>query len=138
MNFRHSKLPVLPASLLTVCFAALLGLLLDLFGGACAFAETSLVASNGSLTALSAAELENSYRAHSMRRNEIATRLSWLWREEGFLKEDYEYSGGKGDIVANRQDSREIEQVRREIDELRAQLSSENKVIEKIGDLIPD
>lgn len=138
MNFRHSKPQVLPASLLTVCFAVLLGLLLDLSGGASALAEASLVASNSGLTALSVAELENSYHAHSMRRNEIATRLSWLWREEGFLKEDYEYSGGKGDFVTNRQDSREIEQIRREIDELRVELSSENKAIQKIGALIPD
>ncbi len=118
--------------------AGLLGLCLYLSAGVCAFAEAPIVAANESQTTLSTAALERCYHTHSMRRNEIASRLSWLWREEGFLKEDYEYSGGKGDMIANRQDSRDIELVRHEIDRLRAELSRENSAIQEIGALIAD
>ncbi|GEM_PF-3111367 len=84
------------------------------------------------------AGLEREYSLRSLHRNQIASQLNRLWREERFLKEDYEYSGGRGDTVANTEVARELLRTRQQIDSLRAELSRENQAIRQIASRLPD
>jgi hypothetical protein len=97
----------------------------------------ALPAPAGSST-LNVAELEKAYKAHSIMRNRIAEQIKWLWREERFLKEDYEYSGLKGDNITNSALARDLLAVRQQIDILRRELSRENRALQLIGEQIPD
>ncbi len=101
-------------------------------------ARAEVVSASPRSQAPAISQLESAYKEHSMIRNQIAAQLNWLWREERFLKDDYQYSGEKGDIVTNTQVARELLHVRQQIDQLRQALASENQIIQTIGNRIPD
>ena len=83
-------------------------------------------------------QLQQSYWQHSMHRNDIASQLTQLWRQEKQLMIQYEVSGRSDEQVDFYLLARQLKQVRLDIDSLRSQLSQENRVIQKIGALIPD
>ena len=109
-----------------------------LFGGMSQSARAEISALGARAQAFDTSQLEQAYKDHSMLRNKIAAQLKWLWREERFLKEDYERSGDEGDYATNAEVSRDLLRVRQQIDGLRAELSRENQNIQSIGDQIPD
>ena len=106
--------------------------------GAAAQAANSEVQSGTITRVAEVAQLEQIYKLHSQRRNEIAKKLSLLWFEERELVADYENGGRTGDIAETNELASELRGVREKIDGARAELAYENKIINSVGELMPE
>jgi hypothetical protein len=83
-------------------------------------------------------QLKMVYAAHTSRRSSIAAKLNALWMQEHELSEERDEVGRAGDIVTLSRLERDLLATRQEINSLRTELTSENRLITLIEDQLPD
>src|SRR5579875_222709 len=87
------------------------------------------IAADGSFIALTGRDLRAAYQMNVYLRNQIADRLDQCWSQEHEISSERDRLGRAGDAASVTQLERDLLAVRQQIDRLRQDLTSENRIL---------